>query len=215
MATPSQLPRTRASLLQLRQSLAEARDGYALLERKREVLLREVWELMRAARQHEGRVRERFDAAHEALRRSRLDAGSERVRWALLAPSAQTTCTVDVRNLMGVALPRVTLQVRPERLTTSTGGTPASLDTARARWLEVADALGVWAETYGSVWRVAAELARTQRRVNALEQVLIPELAAAITAIEATLEEVEREGFVRTKRVKLRLERERAEADRD
>ena len=213
MASPSQLPRTRASLLQLRQSLSEAHDGYALLERKREVLLREVWDLMRAARQHEGRVAERFDAAHAALRRARLDAGSERVRWALLAPSAQTSCSVEVRNLMGVALPRVTLHLRPERLTTSTLGTPASLDTARSRWLDVAEALGVWAETYGSVWRVAAELARTQRRVNALEQVLIPELEEAITAIEATLEEVEREGFVRTKRVKLRLERERAEAE--
>jgi V/A-type H+/Na+-transporting ATPase subunit D len=211
MSDSAQLPRTRASLLLLRQSLAEARDGHALLERKREVLLREVWELMRSARQHESRVRADFDAAHAALRAARLDAGSDAIRWALLAPSAHTTCSVEVRNLMGVALPKVTLQLRPERLTTSTGGTATSLDTARRRWLAVAASLDVWAETYGSVWRVAAELARTQRRVNALEQVLIPEQEAAIRAIEATLEEADREGFVRTKRVKARLEQERSE----
>lgn len=211
MAASTQLPRTRASLLLLRQQLAEARDGHALLERKREVLLREVWDLMRAVRQHEGDVRERFDAAHGALRAARLDAGSDVVAWALLAPSARTTCSVDVRNLMGVALPKVALDVRPERLTTSAGGTPATLDVTRQRWLAVADVLAVWAETYGSVWRVAAELARTQRRVSALEQVLIPELEAEIRAIEATLEEAEREGFVRTKRVKARLEQERSE----
>lgn len=211
MATPASLPRTRASLLQLRQALAEARDGHALLERKREVLLREVWSLMRAVRQHEDRIRERFDAAHAALRAARLDAGSDVVRSALLAPSAHTTCSVESRNLMGVVLPKVQVQVRPERLTTSAGGTPASLDVARLRWLEVGQALDVWAETYGSVWRVAAELARTQRRVAALEQVLIPEHEQAIRAIEATLEEAEREGFVRTKRVKARLEAERAE----
>jgi V/A-type H+-transporting ATPase subunit D len=214
MATPDQLPRTRASLLQLRQSLAEAREGHALLERKREVLLREVWDLMRAVRQHEDRIRDRFQAAHDAIREARLDAGSDAVRSALLAPSARTTCSVDSRNLMGVSLPKVTLHVRPERLTTSAGGTPVVLDEARRRWLDVADALDVWAETYGSVWRVAAELERTQRRVSTLEQVLIPEYERAIRGIEATLEEAEREEFVRAKRVKARLEQERSEEDR-
>lgn len=211
MASAANVPHTRATLLRMRQALSEARDGHALLERKREVLLREVWDLMRAVRQHEGRIRDLFEAAHAALRTARLDAGSDAVRSALLAPSARTTCSVDVRNLMGVALPKVTLQVRPERLTTSAGGTPATLDAARLRWLEVAEALGDWAETYGSVWRVAAELARTQRRVSALEQVLIPEQEQTIRAIEATLEEAEREAFVRTKRVKARLEQERSE----
>lgn len=211
MATADNVPHTRAQLLQLRESLAEARDGHQLLERKREVLLREVWDLMRAVRQHEDRVRDRFDAAHAALRAARLDAGSDAVRSALLAPSAQLVASVDARNLMGVSLPKVTLDLREERLTTSAGGTPAQLDVARNRWLDVAKALGAWAETYGSVWRVAAELARTQRRVNALEQVLIPEQEEAIQAIEATLEEAERESFVRAKRVKARLEEERSE----
>jgi len=211
VANADNVPHTRSTLLQMRQSLSEARDGHALLERKREVLLREVWDLMRAVRQHEGRIRDLFDAAHAALRTARLDAGSDAVRSALLAPSARTACSVDVRNLMGVSLPKVALQVRPERLTTSAGGTPAALDAARLRWLEVAEALGGWAETYGSVWRVAAELARTQRRVSALEQVLIPEQEETIQAIEATLEEAEREEFVRAKRVKARLEEERSE----
>jgi V/A-type H+-transporting ATPase subunit D len=211
MASADNVPHTRAQLLQLRQSLSEARDGHQLLERKREVLLREVWDLMRAVRQHEDRIRDRFDAAHAALRAARLDAGSDAVRSALLAPSAHLTASVDARNLMGVSLPKIHLQLREERLTTSAGGTPAHLDVARNRWLDVAKALGAWSETYGSVWRVAAELARTQRRVNALEQVLIPEQEQAIRAIEATLEEAERESFVRAKRVKARIEEERSE----
>lgn len=214
MAVDGQLPRTLASLLRLRQSLAEAREGYELLERKREVLLREVWRLMRDAGRHEEQVRDRFRAAHAALRTARLDAGSETVRWALLAPSARTTCRVEMRNLMGVTLPSVELSVVPERLTTSVGGTPVALDDTRRRWLEVAEVLARWAETSGSAWRVAAELARTQRRVAALEQVLIPEFEEGIRAIEASLEEADREGFVRTKRVKARLEQERSEADR-
>lgn len=211
MAGAANLPRTRASLLELRRSLQEARDGHALLERKREVLLREVWDLMRAVGQHEGHVRDSFDAAHAALREARLQAGSDAVRSALLAPSAQAACQVSMRSLMGVSLPKVEMEVRPERLTTSAGGTPAAIDATRTRWMKVIEDLEVWAEVYGSVWRVAAELARTQRRVSSLEEVVIPEHETAIRAIEATLEEAEREEFVRTKRVKARIEAERAE----
>ena len=213
--TASRLPRTRSSLLHLRRSLAEARRGHALLERKREILLRELWELMRTARQHERQVRERFALAHAALREARLDRGTDAMRWALLAPSATTTCRVDARNLMGVLLPSVTLHVHPERLTTSALGSAVSEDAARRRWLDVIDVLGPWAETYGTVWRVAAELARTQRRVNALEQAVIPEHEHAIRAIETALEEGEREGFVRTKRFKIQAERARAGESRD
>lgn len=212
MASATNLPRTRASLLELRRSLQEARDGHALLERKREVLLREVWDLMRAVGQHEGHVRDAFDAAHAALREARLEAGSDAVRSALLAPSAQAACQVSMRSLMGVSLPKIEMEVRPERLTTSAGGTPAAIDATRTRWMKVLEDLEVWAEVYGSVWRVAAELARTQRRVSSLEEVVIPEHESAIRAIEATLEEAEREEFVRTKRVKARIEAERAEA---
>ncbi len=211
MASATNLPRTRASLLELRRSLQEARDGHALLERKREVLLREVWDLMRAVGQHEGHVRDAFDAAHAALREARLEAGSDAVRSALLAPSAQAACQVSMRSLMGVSLPKIEMEVRPERLTTSAGGTPAAIDATRTRWMKVLEDLEVWAEVYGSVWRVAAELARTQRRVSSLEEVVIPEHESAIRAIEATLEEAEREEFVRTKRVKARIEAERAE----
>jgi V/A-type H+/Na+-transporting ATPase subunit D len=204
-------PRTRASLLALRQARADAREGHALLEHKREVLLREVAELLRVGRQHEARLRSALAAALGALRAARLDGGRDAVDSALLVSSADTACRVTPRSLMGVALPGVTLHVRPEPLTTSAGGTPASLDVARRRWLDTAGELATWAETYGSVWRVANELARTQRRVNALEQVLIPEQEAAIRAIEAMLEEADRESFVRTKRVKARLVRDRSE----
>lgn len=211
MARLADLPRTRATLLDLRRSLSEARDGHALLERKREVLLREVWDLMRAVGQHEGNVRDAFASAHAALREARLDAGSDAIRSALLAPSAQASCHIGVRSLMGVSIPNVDLEIRPERLTTSAGGTPSSLDATRLRWMKVLETLEVWAEVYASVWRVAAELARTQRRVRSLEEVVIPEHEDAIQAIETALDEAEREEFVRAKRVKAFLDTERTE----
>lgn len=77
-----------------------------------------------------------------------------------------------------------------------------ALVEARARWLEVAEQLGRLAETTTTVWRLATELQQTQRRVNALEHILIPELEATIQHITDVLEEHDREAFVRAKRVK-------------
>ena len=208
MSDIDQLPPTRTSLLSLRQRLDEARQGYLLLERKREVLLRELWGLLREVRIHERAVRRRFEAAYAALREARLDLGSERVRWAALAPTARTHYRVEQRSVMGVALPQVDLRVEPLPLPNSPWGTSARFDEARERWLEVGSNLGSWIETIGAVWRVAAELDRTQRRANALEHILIPELERATRRIEAALEEQEREAFDQAKRVKRRKEAE-------
>jgi len=100
----------------------------------------------------------------------------------------------------------VRLQLEPLPLPYSPFGTGVAMDRARQRWLDVGEVLGSWSETYGSVWRASAELARTQRRVNALEKLIIPRYEQAIHAIEAVLEEQERETFLRGKRVKDRKE---------
>lgn len=195
-------PPTRARLLELRRLEAEARAGHAMLERKREVLQREVWGLLRELGHLERDVRARFDAGYAALAEARLGMGSERVSWAALAPAARVACALESRSVMGVALPLVRLRLEPLPLPYSPFGTDVTMDRARQRWLEVGEVLGSWAETYGSVWRASAELARTQRRVNALEKLVIPRYEAAIHTIEGLLEEQERETFLRGKRVK-------------
>ncbi len=193
---------TRARLLELRRRVEEARAGHAMLERKREVLLREVWGLLRELGHVERDVRRRFGAAYAALREARLAMGSEGLAWAALAPAARSTCVTEARSVMGVSLPLVHVTVTALPLPYSPFGTSITMDRARQRWLEVGDVLGSWAETYSSIWRVSAELARTQRRVNALEKLLIPDYEAAIHAIEEALEEQERATFLRGKRVK-------------
>lgn len=195
-------PATRARLLELRRRVAEARAGHDMLERKREVLLREVWGLIRELGHLEREVRARFGAAYAAVREARLAMGSEGLTWAALAPAARTTCVTEARSVMGVTLPLVHVNVEPLPLPYSPFGTSITLDRARQRWLEVGEVLGAWAETYSSVWRASAELARTQRRVNALEKLLIPDYEAAIHTIEEALEEQERATFLRGKRVK-------------
>ena len=104
---------------------------------------------------------------------------------------------------MGVPVPLVQMDVTPLPLPYSLGDTSAALDEARARWLDVAELLGHLAEIATAVWRLAAELQKTQRRVNALEDVLIPQYEATLQYIAGVLEEQERDAFVVAKRVKV------------
>jgi V/A-type H+/Na+-transporting ATPase subunit D len=209
MIDPDQLPPTRTALLDLRRELEQAVQGHAILERKRETLLRELWDLFGEVKHTEHEVRERFARAYRVQREARLAMGMDAMRFAGLAPAAITDYSVEVRSVMGVALPLVALQVDPLPFPYSPAGISAIFDELRIRWIEAGQILGSWTEISASVWRVAAELERTQRRVNALENLLIPKYRAAIQRIQAALDEQERDSFLRTKRVKEQQAEER------
>src|ERR1019366_4757593 len=204
MPDPDRLPPTRAVLLDLRRELDQAVQGHAILERKRETLLRELWDLFGEVKHTEREVRERFARAYKVQREARLVMGIDAMRFAGLATAAKTEYSAEVRNVMGVSLPLVTMQIEPLPFPYSPAGISAVFDELRTRWIEVGRILGSWTEISGSVWRVAAELEQTQRRVNALENLLIPKYQAAIQRIQVALDEQERESFMRTKRVKER-----------
>jgi V/A-type H+-transporting ATPase subunit D len=203
---PDSLPPTRSVLLDLRRQLEQAVQGHAILERKRETLLRELWNLLSEVKHTEREVRERFAAAYKVQREAKLVMGTDAMRFAGLAPAAATDYSLEVRSVMGVFLPLVTMRVEPLPFPYSPAGISSVFDELRNRWIEAGKILGAWTEIHGSVWRVAAELEQTQRRVNALENLLIPKYRAAIQRIQVALDEQERESFLRTKRVKAQRE---------
>ena len=202
MIDPDQLPPTRAVLLVLRRELDQAVQGHAILERKRETLLRELWDLFSEVKHTERDVRERFALAYKVQREARLAMGMDAMRFAALAPAAETEYSVEVRSVMGVSLPLVNMRVEPLPFPYSPAGISAVFDELRTRWIEAGQILGSWTEISSSVWRVAAELERAQRRVNALENLLIPKYQVSIQRVQVVLDEQERESFMRTKRVK-------------
>jgi V/A-type H+/Na+-transporting ATPase subunit D len=207
MLDPDQLPSTRTVLLDLRRELDQAVQGHAILEQKRETLLRELWGLFSEVKHTEGEVRQRFASAFKVQREARITMGMDAMRFAALAPAAKTDYSVETRSVMGVPLPLVKMQVGPLPFPYSPAGISGIFDELRTRWVEVGQILGSWTEITGSAWRVARELDRTQRRVRVLENLLIPKYQAAIHRIQAVLEEQERDSFLRTKRVKERSER--------
>lgn len=193
---------TRSNLMRLQQDAEQAKAGYELLDHKREVLVHELLQMLDDAERSVNEASERFRAAYDALIEARMRMGAAGLHWASLAPAANIETEIGLRSIMGVSVPLVHLEVTPLPLAYGLSDTSAVLDEARARWLEVAAHLGHLAETTTTVWRLATELQKTQRRVNALEHLLIPQLGKHIQQITDVLEEHEREAFVRAKRVK-------------
>jgi len=94
MTDLDQQPATRTTLLALRSELDQARQGHSILERKREALLRELWDLLREVKHTELDVRERFAQAYKVQREARITMGRDAMRFAALAPAARTDYSV-------------------------------------------------------------------------------------------------------------------------
>jgi len=200
---------TRSNLLKTRESLQLAKEGYNLLEQKREVLLMELMQIVHDLRELERQMAEKSAAAFAALESAMLSMGNESIRWAALSVIHDREVSLLQRSVMGVPVVTVRGVEAITELQASLEGTGPALDEARRRFEELVSVIYQWSEVEISVWRLAAEIRKTQRRVNALENIFIPQYEGTVKAIEEVLEESDREEFIRKKKVKSVLERKR------
>ena len=114
---------------------------------------------------------------------------------------------VRPRSAMGVVIPTIESHGEPPDTPYGLGDTSVALDEAAARFREVLDRIPALSEAMTAVWRLARELQKTQRRVNALQHIFIPEYETTVAFIEGVLEEREREETFRLKRLKSKASR--------
>lgn len=202
MAQKLDVSPTRGVLLELRRELDRISNGHELLDRKRLALMRNLMERLDEAEDVQRRVREAFRDAREATRWARMRVGTGRLEDVGRQPTADVEVRLSSRNLMGVRVPVVDLDISPRDLPYGPADTSAAVDEARMRWLEVVRMLAELAEAVTTVWRLATELRKTQRRVNALESIVIPRYEETVDSIESVLEEEEREDILRARKVK-------------
>lgn len=201
---------TKSNYLELSHQLDSAKEGYELLDQKRQILIYELMSRLGQARDAERRVAEAMAKAFEALRDAVLDVGSSSVDRATLAVVFDHQVKLAQQNLMGIRLPTVTATIEQFRVQFGIGGTSARTDAAMQRFVEVLPLLAELAELENSVIRLARELRKTQRRCNALSKVFIPDYTETIDYILSSLEERERESFIIQKMIKDRLNAETA-----
>jgi V/A-type H+-transporting ATPase subunit D len=199
------VPPTRSSLLQLKEDLKFVRQGYEILDRKREVLANELIQLAHDAEELEEQMAEALGAAYQALERAKLTMGREHVEWATLAVNKTVEVQLKFHGVMGVPIPQVEASGAPPEMPYSMGDTTAALDEASAAFREVLARIPELSRLETAVWRLAGELRKTQRRVNALQYIFIPDYEETIDYIESTLEEREREDIFRLKLLKSKM----------
>jgi V/A-type H+-transporting ATPase subunit D len=192
--------------MRVKGELSFAREGHELLEQKREILILELKRFTARAIEAQHKVDEELAAAFAALKEAQLATGVSGVASAGRAVNIQPEVTVRQHKVMGVPLPAVAIELNDNPPYYGPSGTSVWTDEAVRRFKEALAAIATLAETRISVVRLAREIQKTIRRVNALERILLPDYEETLGHVEGALEEAERESFFILKLIKDRLE---------
>lgn len=205
---------TRSNLLRIKDEQNFARLGHDLLDQKRSILVVELLTLVDQAVDYQNRVQKALEEAHESLAESVLRMG--RLKVANLAGAVSIDYSIDVgsRKVMGVPLPKVETTFTDHSPYFSSEGTSFESEITVGKYREALELMGRLAELKVSIMRLAREVKKTIRKVNALEKIVIPDNEETIRFMESRIEESERESFTLMKRVKDRLEKGRNTGDR-
>jgi V/A-type H+-transporting ATPase subunit D len=203
---------TRSNLLRIKQDLQFAKEGYEILNRKREVLTTELIKMAHNAEELQKQVWQLLDEAYGAMEKTQLKVGRERVEWAALAADKTVDVQLKFRGIMGVSVPTIEAHGEPSEMPYSLGDTTASLDEASAAFAKVLKLIPELSMVITTVWRLASELRKTQRRVNALQYIFIPEYEETVLFIVSSLEERDREETFRLKLLKRNSEKKEEQA---
>ena len=190
---------TRGNLVKAARATVLAQKGHDLLEQKRQVLMMELMRHMDAAKSLQKDMASVFSSAYESLQRANVSLGIDTVEEIAQSVPVVSDITVRLRSVMGVEIPEVDPVDPTPTPSYSFHGSSSAMDKAYVRAREVLSLLARLAEVETSVYRLAVQVRKTYRRVNALEKVVIPSNREAMAAISDVLDEGEREDFVRMK----------------
>ncbi len=205
---------TKTNLTQLRSDLQFAQQGYELLDQKRNILIIELLALIDQAADFQKRVESALAEAYGALTEAVLDMGKLQVQYLTGAVHMSTNIQLQSRRVMGISLPVIETEFQEYAPYFSPMGTSFWIDSAVQQFKAALQLLGKLSELKISVLRLANEVKKTIRKVNALEKIAIPDLKETVHYIQGRLEENERDIFVLMKMVKQNLEKKNTPSDR-
>ena len=197
---------TKSVQLNLRRDLEMATEGYTLLEQKREILVMEMMRLLDRVQHVQRELKERQETAYRTLRRAIAQNGQLHLRNVASGIHYEHQVKVESSLLAGFRIPKI--QTEHTRFHSQFGfaGTDALVDATMKQFLELMESVAALAELETTVMLLARELKKTQRRVNALEHLFIPDYKATLHYIGESLESKELDSFFTSKLIKKRLE---------
>jgi V/A-type H+-transporting ATPase subunit D len=203
---------TKTNLLKIRQELAFARLGHDLLDQKRNILVLELLSLVDQTVDFQEKVVHALAEAYRTLEEAVMHMGKLKVVTLSSAVNVSAEITLKQRRVMGVRLPVVETSFSEHPPYYSLMGTSFWIDSSLKEFKEALQLMGRLAELKISIIRLAVEVRKSIRKVNALEKIAIPDLEQTVGFIQNRLEENERDMFILLKMVKNRLLARKGEA---
>ena len=198
---PNTFP-TKGNLIAAKNSLNLANMGYGLMDKKRNILIRELMGMIDEAKGIQSEIDSTFRAAYAALQKANIELGINYVQEIGASVPVDDRVKIKARSIMGTEIPLVQHEVRPLALTYGFYNTTESLDEARYHFEKVKELTIKLSMVENSAYRLANSIKKTQKRANALGNVQIPQMQKTIKSIDEVLSEREREEFSRLKVIK-------------
>ena len=193
---------TKGNLIASKNSLALARQGYGLMDKKRNILIRELMGLIDEAKEIQKQIDTTFSAAYKALMYVNIELGIDFVSDIAGSVPIEDSVQIKTRSVMGTEIPLVRYDDKPITPTYAYYSTRESLDKARDRFNEVKRLTVKLSMIENSAYRLASNIKKTQKRANALKNITIPTYETLTKNITNALEEKDREEFTRLKVIK-------------
>lgn len=195
---------TKGNLIAAKNSLALAKQGFELMDKKRNILVREIMDLNAKAKDIQYEIDKTFTEAYRALEKANIDLGIQNVEIFAFNVPLVDDIRIKSRSIMGTEIPLVTHNEAVHNPVYSFYGTTESLDRAKLCFEKVKDLTIRLSMIENSAYRLAYNIKKTQKRANALKNITIPTYEALVFNLNNALEEKEREEFTRLKVIKKR-----------
>lgn len=195
---------TKGNLINVKKTLTLSKQGYELLDKKRNILIREMMTLIENAKNIQSVIHITFSQAYQALQNANILIGISEVEQLGYAVPEEKSINMHFRSVMGVEIPIVNMDKKSAEPTYGFLRTNTALDIAYINFEKVKRLSADLAEIENAIYRLATNIKRTQKRANALKNIVIPKYDKAVSNIQNALEEKEREEFTRLKLIKKR-----------
>ena len=191
---------TKGNLISVKRSLSLANMGYELMDKKRNILIHEMMGLIDEASEIQSQIDSVFAQAYKSLQTANITLGiCDKIAQAV---AIDNSVSIHYRSVMGVEIPTVSDEDQLPGIEYGFEDTNSMLDDAYKKFHEVKHLTKQLAEIEITIYRLAFAIKKTQKRANALENIIIPNLTNTSSIITEALEEKDREEFVRLKVIK-------------
>jgi len=197
-----QIAPTKSNLLRVKERLVIAEEGYDLLEQKREILVMELMQRLGQVKILERELDARVATAYPSLKRMLVVVGRERAGRLARNIGYRFDLREKQVSAAGMKLPGLEIRLPNPELKYSPVNSFAECDETVLEFFEMLKICTELAGVRTIIWRLAREVRKTQRRVNALEKMVIPTATETRVYIESSLEERDRDAFFSSKLLK-------------